>query len=38
MPEAAALARRLPFTRPGTIEAGQIDYVNQLPPRNAEAC
>lgn len=31
LPEAAALARRLPFTRPGTIRAGQIDYVNRLP-------
>jgi TRAP-type uncharacterized transport system substrate-binding protein len=34
MPDAAALARRLPFARPGTIEAGQIDYVHRLPPRD----
>jgi hypothetical protein len=34
LPEASALARRLPFLRPATIEAGQIDYVRQLPPRN----
>jgi NMT1-like family len=32
MPDAPALARRLPFARPGTIEAGQIDYVHRLPP------
>ena len=34
MPEAPALARRLPFTRAGTIEAGQIDYVKNLPPHH----
>jgi TRAP-type uncharacterized transport system substrate-binding protein len=34
MPDAAALTRRLPFTRPGTIEAGQIDYVHRLPPQD----
>jgi NMT1-like family len=34
MPDAAALARRLPFARPGTIEAGQIDYVHRLPPQD----
>lgn len=34
MPDAPALASRLPFARPGTIQAGQIDYVHQLPPRN----
>jgi hypothetical protein len=34
LPEAPALARRLPFLRPATIEAGQIDYVRQLPPRS----
>ena len=32
MPDAPALAARLPFARPGTIAAGQIDYVNRLPP------
>ena len=31
LPEAAALARRLPFARVGRIEAGQIDYVRRLP-------
>ena len=31
IPEAASLARRLPFARVGTIEAGQIDYVRKLP-------
>jgi len=36
MPDAPALARRLPFVRPGTIEAGQIDYVQRLPPRNLD--
>jgi TRAP-type uncharacterized transport system substrate-binding protein len=34
MPDAAALTRRLPFARPGTIEAGQIDYVRRLPPHD----
>jgi hypothetical protein len=34
MPDAPALASRLPFARPGTIEAGQIDYVHQMPPKN----
>jgi hypothetical protein len=34
MPDAQALARRLPFARPGTIEAGQIDYVRRLPPED----
>jgi hypothetical protein len=34
MPDAPALARRLPFARPGTIEAGQIDYVRRLPPED----
>ncbi len=32
MPDAPALARRLPFAWAGTIEAGQIDYVRRLPP------
>jgi len=31
IPEAASLARRLPFARVGAIEAGQIDYVRKLP-------
>ena len=31
LPDAASLARRLPFTRIGQIEAGQIDYVRKLP-------
>ena len=31
IPEAASLARRLPFARVGRIEAGQIDYVRKLP-------
>ncbi len=34
LPDAPALARRLPFARPGTIEAGQIDYVQRLPPND----
>jgi NMT1-like family len=34
MPDVPALVRRLPFARPGTIEAGQIDYVNRLPPED----
>jgi hypothetical protein len=34
LPDAAALARRLPFARPGTLEAGQIDYVQRLPPQD----
>jgi hypothetical protein len=34
VPDAPALARRLPFVRPGTIEAGQIDYVHRLPPKD----
>ena len=34
VPDAPALARRLPFARPGTIEAGQIDYVHRLPPKD----
>lgn len=33
LPDAAALARRLPFVRAGRIDAGQIDYVKGLPPR-----
>src|SRR5262245_60435293 len=31
LPDAASLTRRLPFTRIGQIEAGQIDYVRKLP-------
>ncbi len=31
MPNTDSLARRLHFARPGTIEAGQLDYVRQLP-------
>lgn len=31
LPQAASLARRLPFARVGRIEAGQIDYVRKLP-------
>jgi TRAP-type uncharacterized transport system substrate-binding protein len=33
LPDAASLARRLPFARVGSIEAGQIDYARRLPPR-----
>jgi hypothetical protein len=33
-PDAASLTHRLPFTRVGTIEAGQIDYVRKLPPED----
>lgn len=36
MPDAAALARRLPFARAGTIQAGQIDYVHRMPPRDLD--
>ena len=32
LPDAASLARRLPFARVGTIEAGQFDYARRLPP------
>ena len=31
LPDAASLVRRLPFTRIGQIEAGQIDYLRKLP-------
>ncbi len=31
LPDVASLSRRLPFTRVGVIEAGQIDYVHKLP-------
>jgi TRAP-type uncharacterized transport system substrate-binding protein len=31
MPNAESLTRRLPFARVGVIEAGQLDYVHQLP-------
>lgn len=36
LPDAAALARRLPFVRVGRIEAGQIDYVKRLPPHGLD--
>ncbi|MFO1216466.1 MAG: TAXI family TRAP transporter solute-binding subunit [Burkholderiaceae bacterium] len=36
LPDASALARRLPFVRPGRIEAGQIDYMRRLPPRDLQ--
>ena len=36
IPEAASLARRLPFARVGQIEAGQIDYVRKLPPESRQ--
>ena len=32
LPDAASLARRFPFARVGTIEAGQFDYARRLPP------
>jgi hypothetical protein len=34
LPDAPALARRLPFVRAGHIQAGQIDYMRRLPPRD----
>jgi hypothetical protein len=34
LPNAPALARRLPFVRPGRLQAGQIDYMGRLPPRD----
>ena len=36
IPEAAALARRLPFARVGTIEAGQYSYGGRLPPADKQ--
>jgi TRAP-type uncharacterized transport system substrate-binding protein len=36
IPDAASLARRLPFARVGTIEAGQYDYARRLPPANKQ--
>ena len=36
LPEAASLARRLPFARVGRIEAGQVDYVQKLPSEDKE--
>ena len=36
LPDAASLARRLPFARVGTIEAGRYDYVRRLPPMNKQ--
>ena len=34
LPDAAALAKHLPFTRVGTIEAGQYSYAGHLPPED----
>jgi len=34
LPDAPALARRLPFVRAGHLQAGQIDYMRRLPPRD----
>lgn len=34
LPDVASLAHRLPFARVGSIDAGQIDYVRRLPPRD----
>jgi hypothetical protein len=34
LPDARALARRLPFARPGAIETGRIDYLRRMPPRD----
>ncbi len=31
LPDVASLARHLPFTRVGTIQGGQMDYVHKLP-------
>jgi hypothetical protein len=31
LPEVGSLARHLPFTRVGTIQGGQMDYVHKLP-------
>ena len=36
MPGAESLARRLPFTRVGHIEAGHYDVVHQLPPTDKD--
>lgn len=36
IPEAGSLARRLPFARVGTIEAGQYDYARRLPPERKQ--
>jgi hypothetical protein len=36
LPEAAALARRVPAARPGRIEAGRVDYVRKLPPEDKQ--
>jgi hypothetical protein len=33
LPDPGALARRLPFARVGAIDAGQVDFVRRLPPR-----
>lgn len=34
LPDVPSLARHLPFTRVGIIEAGQMDYVRKLPSEN----
>ena len=34
LPNAPALARRLPFVRAGHLQAGQINYIGRLPPRD----
>jgi TRAP-type uncharacterized transport system substrate-binding protein len=36
IPDAGSLARRLPFARLGTIEAGQYDYARRLPPERKQ--
>lgn len=36
IPEAASLARQLPFARVGAIEAGQYDYARRLPPERKQ--
>ena len=36
IPDAASLARRLPFARVGRIEAGSYDYVHMLPAENKQ--
>ena len=36
LPDAASLARRLPFARVGQIEAGPVDYVRKLPPERKQ--
>jgi TRAP-type uncharacterized transport system substrate-binding protein len=36
LPEVASLARHLPYTRVGVIQAGQMDYVRKLPREDKE--